>query len=101
MMPDDSSLTRDAARSNSNAKCFVHGLKLVMTNDDSIADGLSVTQGSSERGFIKGVFVILGVGVLLPWNAFVSAKPYFQARLCTEAFFVFVVSARHLPVTVL
>jgi hypothetical protein len=84
MMPDDS-LTRDAARSNSNAKCFVHGLKLVMTNDDSIADGLSVTQGSSERGFIKGVFVILGVGVLLPWNAFVSAKPYFQARLCTEA----------------
>jgi hypothetical protein len=44
-----------------NAKCFVHSLKLVMTNDDSIADCLSVTQGSSERGFIKGVFVILGV----------------------------------------
>ena len=56
---------------------------VVMANDSRV-DGLSVTQDSSER-FIKGVFVILGVGVLLPWNAFVSAKPYFQARLCAEA----------------
>jgi hypothetical protein len=62
-----------------NAKCFVHGLKLDMTNDDSTVDGLmSVTQGWSERGFIKGVFVILGMGVLLPWNALSLPSPTFQ-----------------------
>eukprot|EP00934_Nitzschia_sp_Nitz4_P006419 Nitzschia sp. Nitz4//scaffold220_size35126//15792//17657//NITZ4_007832-RA/size35126-processed-gene-0.4-mRNA-1//1//CDS//3329542535//6409//frame0 len=32
--------------------------------------------------FLQTVFLLLGVGVLLPWNAFISAKPYFQARLC-------------------
>ena len=31
---------------------------------------------------IRVIFLLLGVGVLIPWNAFVSAKPYFQARLC-------------------
>ena len=36
------------------------------------------------EGFIEIVFLWLGVGVLLPWNAFISAKPYFQARLCGE-----------------
>jgi len=25
--------------------------------------------------------MLLGIGVLLPWNAYISAKPYFQARL--------------------
>jgi hypothetical protein len=32
---------------------------------------------------IKAIFLSLGVGILLPWNAFVNAKPYFQARLCS------------------
>jgi hypothetical protein len=36
------------------------------------------------EGFIEIVFLLLGVGVLLPWNAFISAKPYFQARLCGD-----------------
>jgi hypothetical protein len=35
-------------------------------------------------GFIGVVFLLLGVGVLLPWNAFINAKPYFQARLCGD-----------------
>ena len=25
---------------------------------------------------------MLGIGILLPWNAFVNAKPYFQSRFC-------------------
>jgi hypothetical protein len=33
---------------------------------------------------IRIIFLLLGVGVLIPWNAFVSAKPYFQARLCRD-----------------
>jgi hypothetical protein len=33
---------------------------------------------------IRGIFLLLGVGILLPWNAFVSSKPYFQARLCNH-----------------
>ena len=35
----------------------------------------------SER-FIKTIFLLLGVGILLPWNAFISAKHYFVSRLC-------------------
>jgi hypothetical protein len=27
-------------------------------------------------------FLVFQVGILIPWNAFVSAKPYFTARLC-------------------
>ena len=37
----------------------------------------------SER-FIKIVFLLLGVGILLPWNAYISAKQYFVSRLCNE-----------------
>lgn len=33
---------------------------------------------------IRAIFLLLGVGILIPWNAFVSAKPYFQARLCQD-----------------
>ena len=38
---------------------------------------------SSER-FIKTIFLLLGVGVLLPWNAYISPKDYFVSRLCDE-----------------
>lgn len=31
---------------------------------------------------LRGIFLLLGVGVLVPWNAFISAKAYFQSRLC-------------------
>lgn len=37
----------------------------------------------SER-FIKTIFLLLGVGILLPWNAYISAKQYFVSRLCNE-----------------
>jgi hypothetical protein len=33
-------------------------------------------------GVIRAIFLLLGIGILIPWNAFVSAKPYFTARLC-------------------
>jgi len=33
---------------------------------------------------VRAIFLLLGVGILIPWNAFVSAKPYFQARLCKD-----------------
>jgi hypothetical protein len=33
---------------------------------------------------VKYVFCLLGIGFLLPWNAFVSAAAYFETRLCTE-----------------
>ena len=31
---------------------------------------------------VRGIFLLLGIGVLVPWNAFISAKAYFQARFC-------------------
>lgn len=39
---------------------------------------------SMSDGVIRAIFLLLGVGILLPWNAFVSSKPYFSARLCGE-----------------
>ncbi|XP_063801167.1 equilibrative nucleoside transporter 2 isoform X2 [Pseudophryne corroboree] len=34
--------------------------------------------------FVSIIFLILGLGTLLPWNFFITAIPYFQARLCLE-----------------
>lgn len=33
---------------------------------------------------IRSIFLLLGVGILIPWNAFVSATPYFASRLCEK-----------------
>ena len=33
-------------------------------------------------GIIRAIFLLLGVGILIPWNAFVSAEQYFASRLC-------------------
>ncbi|CAB9496935.1 Equilibrative nucleoside transporter 3 [Seminavis robusta] len=29
------------------------------------------------------IFLLLGIGILVPWNAFISAVPYFQSRICS------------------
>jgi hypothetical protein len=39
--------------------------------------------GLSE-GVVKIIFLLLGIGILLPWNAYVNAKPYFEARFCSS-----------------
>jgi Nucleoside transporter len=36
----------------------------------------------SDRLLLPSVFMFLGVGVLVPWNAFISAVDYFNRRLC-------------------
>lgn len=56
-----------------------------MTNDLEVDGIRNDGSGMSSERFLKLIFGLLGVGVLLPWNAFVSAKPYFQARLCSDA----------------
>lgn len=39
----------------------------------------------SVRPFIlQGIFLLLGIGLLIPWNAFISAKAYFESRICLE-----------------
>jgi len=37
-----------------------------------------------SEGFISTIFLFLGVGILLPWNAYISAKQYFVSRFCNE-----------------
>jgi hypothetical protein len=37
-----------------------------------------------SEGFIELVFFLLGIGILLPWNAYISAKQYFVSRMCEE-----------------
>lgn len=34
---------------------------------------------------LQAIFGLLGVGILVPWNAFISAKPYFLQRFCAQA----------------
>jgi Nucleoside transporter len=36
----------------------------------------------SDR-WVHLIFLLLGIGVLVPWNAFISAVPYFQGRICS------------------
>ena len=45
-------------------------------------EGRSTHQLSGS--IVRVIFLLLGVGILMPWNAFVSAKPYFQSRLCSD-----------------
>lgn len=41
-------------------------------------------QRRSTRKMLQAIFLLLGVGILVPWNAFISAKQYFQSRLCVH-----------------
>mmetsp|Transcript_1392 Transcript_1392/g.2531 ORF Transcript_1392/g.2531 Transcript_1392/m.2531 type:complete len:569 (-) Transcript_1392:73-1779(-) len=36
-----------------------------------------------QRKLVKFIFLLLGIGFLLPWNAFVSASAYFETRTLT------------------
>ena len=40
---------------------------------------------NNDKKLVKVVFLLLGVGFLLPWNAFISASAYFVNRTCVEA----------------
>jgi hypothetical protein len=33
---------------------------------------------------VQVIFLLLGIGILAPWNAFISAKDYFDKRLCHQ-----------------
>ena len=48
-----------------------------MTNDSD-----AVLRPPPSLRAVSPVFFLLGIGLLVPWNAFISAKPYFQARAC-------------------
>lgn len=38
-----------------------------------------------STGGISFIFCLLGIGSLMPWNAFINADEYFQSRLCSES----------------
>jgi len=46
---------------------------------------LSSWSDRTLRRVIQGIFLLLGVGLLMPWNAFISAKPYFESRYCSTS----------------
>ena len=53
-------------------------------DEDSVADPGPQQQRRSQRKILQAIFLLLGVGILVPWNAFISAKQYFQSRLCVH-----------------
>jgi len=38
-----------------------------------------------SSAWISSIFYLLGIGLLVPWNAFISAEPYFVTRICDQA----------------
>jgi Nucleoside transporter len=42
----------------------------------------TASSAHTRRTLLQFVFLLLGVGLLVPWNAFISAKAYFESRLC-------------------
>jgi hypothetical protein len=51
----------------------------VDSNNTPMALSLSLI---SPRNVVRAIFLLLGIGVLIPWNSFISAKGYFQSRFC-------------------
>ena len=49
-------------------------------SDDENGDANPPLESTS---LVSAIFCLLGVGTLLPWNAFISSEPYFHARLCS------------------
>ena len=41
-------------------------------------------KGKNTDLILRSIFFLLGIGVLVPWNAFISAKAYFESRLCDD-----------------
>jgi hypothetical protein len=62
---------------------------MVLLHDDDADEEeesmtLRVRDCFSHRFLVQSIFLLLGIGALVPWNAFISAKPYFESRLCTS-----------------
>ena len=55
-----------------------------ITGDNSNRSTLRRELQTSSKGFVSFVFSLLGLGLLVPWNAFISAKPYFESRICSK-----------------
>jgi len=55
-------------------------LLLVENNDENI--GNRTAPKPKDEKFVKSIFLLLGIGFLLPWNAFISAAEYFETRVC-------------------
>jgi len=55
------------------------------THDASSTPSYTYVVSNNDKKVVKLVFLFLGVGFLLPWNAFISASAYFQNRTCVEA----------------
>jgi hypothetical protein len=57
------------------------------TDEDNPSDDLTTSTThipTRQAVLLRSIFCLLGVGILVPWNAFISAKPYFAGRFCTH-----------------
>uniref|UniRef100_A0A7S3LES5 Uncharacterized protein n=1 Tax=Amphora coffeiformis TaxID=265554 RepID=A0A7S3LES5_9STRA len=45
----------------------------------------NATTTRRQPRLLSVAFALLGIGVMCPWNAFINARPYFEARLCQES----------------
>ena len=52
-------------------------------DNDECPDSDDESPPLESTSLVSAIFCLLGVGTLLPWNAFISSEPYFHARLCS------------------
>jgi hypothetical protein len=65
-----------------NATCSSPSRKRGRRRDAATSASSSASSTTStDAASLAPIFLALGVGVLLPWNAYIMAKPYFAARL--------------------
>lgn len=54
-----------------------------MTSDAILTDNGNNSADSEQQRIVRAIFLLLGIGVLVPWNAFISSVEYFQNRICS------------------
>ena len=64
--------------------CFTSTVRLTCSQELDPCDYKHkiMEESANVKFWIKSVFLLLGIGILAPWNAFISAKSYFQKRKC-------------------
>jgi len=69
-------------KTNKSHDTFDPDIPLNLPNQPSSINSSTGFHNPREERIVSFVFWLIGVGILLPWNAFTSAAPYFQSRLC-------------------
>lgn len=78
------------SNNNQNEQTTISAAIQEDSQDEKAADGSHIQEKQlrsrdrpeSRRKLCLSLFFLLGVGLMVPWNAFIASEPYFNSRLC-------------------